>query len=113
MKPGFHNGLLAVLFFIIACENKEIVDEQVMIESHVHVMITKELYKNHKDSLKIKVNETYSKFGITEKKFLKTLESYSDDKEKWDRFFEQSLIYLDSLRRRDNVMSPSALPKQF
>jgi hypothetical protein len=97
---------------MLSCEDNAIVDMDVMSETYVKVMIHREIYKDFKDSLRIKVSEVYEEMGITEENFIQTLESYSYDKEKWDEFNKKAMVYLDSLRVRDNVTKASSLSKQ-
>lgn len=93
----------AVLFFIMlilvsACGNGGGKPSQEKVAKvYVDLLIVKERYGSLTDSLDIHTANVFTKHGISEEEYLKTLASYKADEEKWDSLFSKANGYLDSL----------------
>lgn len=111
MKLMFFSVLFTLL--VCSCSEEKLIDREIMVDTYVNIMLRQEIYKNFQDSLQVKLDEVFEKNNISEEEYLRTLNSYSGDKESWDSFFSESLAYLDSLRSKINAEKPSTSPGRY
>jgi len=102
MQAKSSSLILSIIIFVclFGCNNPKEIDKTTLSKTYVDIMIAQEIYLPNFDSLKIKKQKIFKKYGITEKDYNYTLESYKADTEKWNEFFASSLAYLDTLKKR-------------
>ncbi|MCF8240479.1 MAG: DUF4296 domain-containing protein [Melioribacteraceae bacterium] len=95
--------LFVILFFIliIGCENKKVVDQDVMAKVYVDILISKQIHQDNLDSIKIARYNIFEKHQVTENSYTTTLDSYGENIELWDSLFIKAETYLDSLRKEN------------
>ena len=89
---------ISILIAFSSCGNKEKIDREVLAHTYVDLLIAEQEFREKPDSLLIKKTEIFDKYNLNEKEYLSVLESYSSEKEKWDKFFSLAKTYLDSLQ---------------
>ena len=89
-----------VVFVNSGCESKsDKVPAEKIAKVYVDLLVTKELHRNNPDTLDVLEKDIFARYGIDSSYYKKTLESFKDDKTKWDEFFKIAKSYLDSLRK--------------
>lgn len=94
--------LLSFIFLsTFGCNFHSKVDEDIMCKTYVDILIAQEMYLPNYDSLNIQKNLIFKKYGIDSSDYYYTLSSYKDDEETWEIFFNNSLAYLDTLKKHN------------
>lgn len=70
---------------------------------YVESVTINETYASNSDSLRIKKQMVFKKYGVTEKQFEAELKEYSQDKESWGRFFKKANDYLNDLKKSNTI----------
>lgn len=70
---------------------------------YVENLIVEETYFKNSDSLKIKKNQLFKKYGLSQKEFEGQLINIGNDKIKWESFFNKSRSLLEDLRKSGAV----------
>ena len=86
-----------ILFAIFSCSSNNNIDDRTLAKIYVDKLIVEEQYPN-KDSLKIKTEEVFKKYSITRGEYTNAVKLLEYDKERWEKFFEYSKEYLDTLK---------------
>ena len=82
---------------MISCNDAKELDAEVLAKVYVDLLIAEDYYKNS-DSLKFKRKEVFNKYSTSEEIYDSTFKKFSYNKDKWDKFFELSNEYLDTLK---------------
>ena len=106
LKPVKRNSaiLLVLLFalFCFAC-GREKTSEEVLVKVYVENVIADQTFTKNSDSLRLKKEAVFKKYGITEQEFESELGKYSQDKERWASFFKKANTYLDDLKKSNAI----------
>jgi hypothetical protein len=106
LKPARRNSpaflFLLIAFFFSAC-SKEKIPEEILVKVYVESVIINESYTFNSDSLRIKKQMVFKKYGVTEKQFETELKEYSQDKGSWERFFKKANDYLNDLKKNGTI----------
>ena len=70
-----------------------------LVKIYVENVIADQTYPGNSDSLTIRKNSIFKKYGVTQKDFESELGKYSQDKDQWASFFKKSNKYLDELKK--------------
>lgn len=99
MKRIFVLSFFLILTF--GCNNHSKVDDDIMCKTYVDILIAQETYLPNYDSLNLHKSLIFKKYGIDSSDYYYTLNSYKDDEETWENFFNNSLAYLDTLKKHN------------
>lgn len=89
--------VLFLFLFIFACSSKNEIEVEKLAKIYVDLLIVEETF-NDNDSLNLKREEVFSKYSITEEIYDSSFKMFEYDDEKWDKFFNLSNEYLDTLK---------------
>ena len=101
--------ICVLLFFVFSCENKQEIAVEELAKIYVDLLVAEDFYSNT-DSLIIKRNSVFEKYGITEQLYDSTFENFEDDREKWESFFKLTNEYLDTLKSNLKSREPKRPP---
>ncbi len=96
---SFYLILPFVLFFTF-CSEKVPVPEEKLILVYTDLMFaqdTASVNSKNVDSLK---TEVFNRHEIMEEDYKKTLEFYNESPERWEKFFEKVIEYVESLKTK-------------
>lgn len=93
--------LLTILLFLISCEKAPQPSQKEVAQLYVDIQIAQENYKTMIDSMKIAVDSLYNFHDISKDIYTSSLESYKNDEEKWNNFFDLATEYLNTLKAID------------
>lgn len=101
MKPVNVISII-LLIFLAGCSGKD--DLRLLSKVYVDLKIIEE---KSADSLQLKKNKNkiFKKYGITSEEFAKELKALEYDREKWEEFFVNTSVYLDTLQNRETRKS--------
>ncbi len=98
MKQARKTSLvLFLLLCTIGCNDKKEVEIETLAQVYVDLLVAEDFYKNT-DSLEIKRTEIFEKYTVSEVEYDSTFKIFGYDKEKWEKFFELAVSYLDTLK---------------
>jgi hypothetical protein len=111
LKKIILNFFIALgLLIISACESKLPIPENDFVKMYADMTIMQDT-----SSLsQIKIRETVlKKYNQTEKNYNKTISYLNDDSERWAKFFDKVITYLDDLKSESKKSQPLILPNRY
>lgn len=106
LKPAKRNSAILFVFLILLlcsdCGGGK-ASEEVLVKVYVENVIADQTFTKNPDSLRIKKEAVFKKYGITEQEFESELRKYSQDKERWASFFKKANTYLDDLKKSNAI----------
>ena len=98
--------IIAVLFiasnFLIGCEKKSI-DDDTAVKIYVEKLIAEESHSSNPDSLRIQIQNVFSKYNTTQQQFDGYMKSLEDNPDKLKKFFNDADKYLLELNKKGIV----------
>ncbi len=88
------------------CDDKKVLPENIASQVYVNIIILQETYSNS-DTLNYYKEQLFQKYQVSKDDYNHTLESFSNDAEKWESFFNKAEAYLDSLKKLKVSEKPS------
>ena len=88
------------MLFLTFCSEQTHVPEEKLILVYTDLMFaqdTASVNSKNVDSLK---TEVFNRYEITEEDYQKTLEFYNESPERWEKFFEKVIEYIESLKTK-------------
>lgn len=106
--------VLPLIFIFISCSEKVPVPENILILVYTDLMFAQDtllVTTKNIDSLK---SEVFARHKISEEDYQNTLNAINRTPERWEKFFERVIVYVESLRskpvKQENI---SFWPLQF
>lgn len=103
MRTLLSFSVLVFVIALISCDESRLVDEDVLAKSYVDLLIAEDHYENNTDSLAIRQNEIYEKYGIDKESYLYSFDKISKDPENWKSFNQLAQSYIDSLKSEAGI----------
>ncbi len=90
---------LSLLFIPAGCSNNSRIPEKKLVKIYSDLVISFDttVEKVNADSLRQKV---FSKYGVTDDDYKKSIEWYNQNPKEWNAFFNKAIAYVDSLRKQ-------------
>ena len=105
-RNSLRNTLFVVLFivssFFIGCEKKSI-DDDTAVKIYVEKLIAEESHSSNPDSLRIQIQNVFSKYNTTQQQFDGYMKSLADNPDKLKEFFNDADKYLLELNKKGIV----------
>lgn len=92
--------LTIILFYFAGCSNAEKIEEDKFIKIYTDLLIAQDSLGNEKGKFISEKNRIYQRHNISEKNYKKTLQYYSEDITRWNEFFEKTIAYLESMKKK-------------
>ncbi len=106
--------LLLVIFTIVtglqSCEKLPPIDEQKFARIYADMIFMQDT--SSLSQLVIK-NKVLKKYSIIENDYDETINFYNDDPERWLKFFDSTVVYIEKLKPKPKKVDVKSLPKQF
>lgn len=90
--------LLFICFILTGCEEKEPVTEEKMILIYSDLMFAQDTVLINKDNVDSLKSVVFDRHNISENDYIKTLDIYNEKPERWEKFFERVIEYVESLK---------------
>ena len=92
--------MLVLLVLFAGCEKKEILPEEKFIEVYVDILVAEDTTAQKSfssDSLKTIV---LSKHNTTEIVYQNTIDYYNESPDRWEKFFDEVVTYVEKLKSK-------------
>ncbi len=107
------NLLFALIIFLtFSCQSKTQKDISEISQIYVDILVVEETYRGVPDSLVVNKNKIFENYGTTEENYNESLRSMEETSEEWNLFFNNALTYLDSLKKKGNLVKIDSLKVQ-
>ncbi len=105
IKNIFHTAEKGIIFFLIlflsssliSCSDKE-ADHQRFVDAYVDLRIAQDTLKNDSTDIRQLKDEILKKHGLTEEEYGSAFEYFNDNPELWEKFYDEAIARVDSLR---------------
>ncbi|MBK7630432.1 MAG: DUF4296 domain-containing protein [Ignavibacteriales bacterium] len=110
-------GSIIFIFFLLiistvlqSCKKSSPIDEKKFIKIYVDMIFMQDTSSLAQTIIKQKVLE---KFTVNEKDYDATISYYNNDPEKWQKFFDSTIVYIESLKPKPTKKTDvKSLPKR-
>lgn len=113
MKYGsmiFSVLLLIISTGLLSCKKSPPINERKFIMIYANMIFMQDTSSLSQSIIKQKVLE---KFTVNEKDYEATISFYNNDPEKWQKFFDSTIVYIESLKPKlTKKTDVKSLPKQ-
>lgn len=113
MRYGSTNLVFFLLITLIgfqSCKKISAIDEKKFIKIYAEMIFMQDTTSLSQTMIKQKV---LKKFKINESDYDATIEYYNDDPEKWQKFFDSTIVYIEKLKPTPATKSDvKSLPKR-
>lgn len=92
--------ILSFLLMLTYCSVKEPIPEDILILVYAELMFAQDtllITKQNVDSLK---SQVFERHNILDQDYQNTIEIYTNTPERWDRFFDRVMEYIESLKTK-------------
>ncbi len=89
-----------IIIFLFACSKEKTIEKETLAKVYVDLLLAEDIYVGT-DSLELKKNEIFVKYGINKDLYDSTFIRFEHDTEKWDDFFNIANSYLDTLKANE------------
>lgn len=93
--------LTIILFYFVGCSNAEKIEEDKFIKIYTDLLIAQDSLGNEREKFISEKNRIFQRHNISEKNYKKTLQYYSEDITRWNEFFEKTITYLESMKKKE------------
>lgn len=98
------------MIFITACGNKPPISE----DNFVKVYADMTIMQDTSSLSQIRIRETVlKKYNLTEQQYNKTIDYYNANSERWAKFFDKVINYLEDQKSKFKKTQPLALPRRY
>ena len=111
-----HSSVFYVFFILIisigfqSCKKSSAIDEKKFIKIYADMIFMQDTSFLSQSEIKQKV---LKKFSVKETAYDATIEYYNSDPEKWQKFFDSTIVYVEKLKPTPTIKSDvKSLPKQ-
>ena len=94
----FVNLMIVSVLFISSC-SKRTLNEDDFAKIYAEMVIAQDtaLYANN--NFKLIQDAIFKKYGISRLEYSETIESYNKDPQKWEKFFDKAISYIEALKK--------------
>lgn len=90
--------IITLLFIVVSCTSETYYDEKTAAKIYVDLLVIEESNLYDADSVKIKRDEYFLSNNIDQEKYERTMSGYELDEKKWNKFFNEAELIIDSLK---------------
>ena len=91
--------IIPVLFFssfvVTSCSHKNEISKEKFIKVYCDLLIAQDTLKTSNEKTR---QEVFKRYSVTSAEYDSTISYYNSDPKRWDKFFDEAIDYLQSLR---------------
>ena len=112
MKSFLSISLITIVSFsiLLSCESKPTISEEKFIRIYADMTFMQDTSTFAQSEISKKV---LSKYHYSEKDYNQTIKVYNSNPEKWSKFFDKVIAYVENLRAKAKKIEPLVLPKRY
>ena len=101
--------LIYISVVLISCTNSSKIEEKKFVKIYAEMIFMQDTSSYSQSMIKTKVLQ---KFDVKEFEYDETIKYYNDDPERWQKFFDEVIVYIESLKPKPKKNDVKSLPKQ-
>jgi hypothetical protein len=104
-----------ILFILIisvsfqSCQKSSVIDEKKFIKIYAEMLFMQDTSMLSQQTIKESV---LKKFNVSENDYDHTITFYNDDPERWPKFFDSTIVYIEKLNPKIKKPDVKSLPKR-
>lgn len=112
MKSFLFIPLVNIVSFsiLLSCESKPTIPEENFIRIYADMTIMQDTSTLPQGEIREKV---LSNYHYSEKDYNQTIEAYNSNPEKWAKFFDKVIVYVENLKTKAKKIEPLVLPRRY
>lgn len=96
-------------FILQACEKSPVIEEKKLVKIYAEMIFMQDTSSLSPSIIKEKV---LKRFNVNENDYSSTINYYNDNPERWQKFFDEVIVYIESLKPKPKKVDEKSLPKQ-
>jgi major membrane immunogen (membrane-anchored lipoprotein) len=109
-KNIFYRAILVPIvilssILIPGCSSKTL-NEDKFVKIYAEIIIAQDTAKFVPNNFKPVEDKIFKRYGITGGEYSATVDSYNKDPEKWEKFFNKAISYVESLKKQKQPGQP-------
>jgi len=101
--------LIFMSTILISCSKSSTIEEKKFVKLYAEMIFMQDTSSYSQSVIKYKV---LKKFDVKEFEYNATIKYYNDDPERWQKFFDEVIVYIESLKPKPKKIDVKSLPKQ-
>jgi hypothetical protein len=87
--------LIFISIVFISCTNSSKIEEKKFVKIYAEIIFMQDTSSYSQSVIK---NKVLKKFDVKEIEYDETIKYYNDDPERWQKFFDEVIVYIESLK---------------
>jgi len=92
-----------------SCKKSSAIDEKKFIKIYAEMIFMQDTSSLSQRTIKENV---LKKYNVSEKDYSSTINFYNDDPERWQQFFDSTIVYIEKLNPNSKKSDVKSLPKR-
>lgn len=110
----YYSNYLILFFLTISivlqsCKHSPAIDEKKFIKIYADMVIMQDTSSISQQKIK---EEVLKRFNVKKNEYDETIKFYNADPERWQKFFDSTIVYLESLKPKPRESDVKSLPEQ-
>jgi hypothetical protein len=102
-------GLLVLVLIIQSCNQNPKIEEKKFIKLYAEMIFMQDSSSLSQPEIK---NKVLKKFGVSKNDFDETIKYYNEEPERWQSFFDSTVVYIEKLHPQVKKPDVKSLPKR-
>jgi hypothetical protein len=104
-------ALFCIVLFsgLQSCKKSSVIDEKKFIKIYADMIFMQDTSSLSQSIIKDKVLQRYN---VKEIQYDETIKFYNDDPERWQKFFDSTVVYIEGLKPKPKLTDEKSLPEQ-
>ena len=110
-----HRIVPLILFILIisvsfqSCQKSSAIDEKKFVKIYAEMLFMQDTSTLSQQTIKENI---LKKYNVSEKDYSNTINFYNDDPERWQKFFDSTIVYIEKLNPKIKKPDVKSLPKR-
>ena len=112
MRYSILIDIFSIIIFLIvlqACDNSPEIEEKKLVKIYSEMIFMQDTSSLSAQLIKEKV---LKKFNVNENDYFTTIKYYNDNPKKWQKFFDEVIIYIESLKPKPTKVDVKSLQER-
>lgn len=101
--------LLIISISLQSCKKSPVIDEDKFVKIYAEMIFMQDTSSLSQPAIKVSVLKNFS---VKEIDYANTVKFYNDDPERWQKFFDSTLAYIERLKPKPNKTDEKSLQQQ-
>ena len=97
------------MIIVQSCDKSPVIEEKKLIKIYAEMIFMQDTSSLSPPNIKEKV---LKRFSVNENDYSSTIKYYNDNPERWQKFFDEVIVYIESLKPKPKKVDEKSLPKQ-